>query len=208
MRNAVIVMGVVVIAAACSSDAGGQAGTMTLPAIKTQASPQAVVDEHLDAINKCDWSRLMAQYPENVEFFLPKGEVVRSIQEDPKSADVLYLGTETGLWVSWNRGGQWTRLKANLPTMPIYEIKVHPRDNDLILASHARGIWILDDLAPIQQWAKAVSAAWAAMSSRSGSSRPKRSRTSTWRPTASCTTGSSPPAPPSKRSAPRRRRPS
>jgi photosystem II stability/assembly factor-like uncharacterized protein len=89
---------------------------------------------------------------------LPKGEVVRAIQEDPKAADVLYLGTETGLWVSWNRGGQWTRLKANLPTMPIYEIKVHPRDNDLILASHARGIWILDDLAPIQQWARAVSA--------------------------------------------------
>ena len=77
MRNALIVMGILVIATACSSDAGGQAGTMTLPAIKTQSSPQAVVDEHLDAINKCDWTRLMAQYPENVEFFLPKGEVVR-----------------------------------------------------------------------------------------------------------------------------------
>ena len=46
----------------------------------------------------------------------------------------------------WNRGGQWTRIKANLPTMPIYEIKLHPRDNDMILATHARGIWILDDL--------------------------------------------------------------
>ena len=77
MRNAAIVMVLVVIATACSSDAGGQAGTMTLPAIKTQPSAQAVVDEHLDAINKCDWTRLMAQYPENVEFFLPKGEVVR-----------------------------------------------------------------------------------------------------------------------------------
>ena len=53
---------------------------------------------------------------------------------------------------------QWTRLKANLPTMPIYEIKLHPRDNDLILATHARGIWILDDLTPIQQWAKAEAA--------------------------------------------------
>jgi hypothetical protein len=50
---------------------------MTLPAIKTQPNAQAVVDEHLDAINNCDWNRLMAQYPENVEFFLPKGEVVR-----------------------------------------------------------------------------------------------------------------------------------
>ncbi len=72
--------------------------------------------------------------------------------------NILYLGTETGLWVSWNKGGQWTRLKANLPTMPIYEIKQHPRDNDLILASHARGIWILDDPTPIQEWAKSESA--------------------------------------------------
>ena len=60
--------------------------------------------------------------------------------------------------MSWNKGGQWTRLKANLPTMPIYEIKQHPRDNDLILASHARGIWILDDPTPIQEWAKSESA--------------------------------------------------
>ena len=85
---------------------------------------------------------------------LPKGEVARTIAEDRKNPDLLYLGTETGLWVSWNKGGQWTRLKANLPTMPIYEIKTHPRDNDMILSTHARGIWILDDLAIIQQWAK------------------------------------------------------
>ena len=89
---------------------------------------------------------------------LPKGEVVRALAEDRKNADLLYLGTETGLYLSWNRGGQWTKLKANLPTMPIYEIKQHPRDNDLILASHARGIWILDDPTPIQQWAKAEAA--------------------------------------------------
>jgi hypothetical protein len=89
---------------------------------------------------------------------LPKGEVVRTILEDPKNADLLYLGTETGLWVSHNRGGQWTRLKANLPTTPIYEMKIHPRDNDLILATHARGIWILDDVGIIQQWAKSEGA--------------------------------------------------
>ncbi len=89
---------------------------------------------------------------------LPKGEVARGLAEDRRNPDILYLGTETGLWVSMNRGGQWTRLKANLPTMPIYEIKQHPRDNDLILASHARGIWILDDVSPIQEWAKSENA--------------------------------------------------
>ncbi|MFN7976630.1 MAG: hypothetical protein U0P30_00750 [Vicinamibacterales bacterium] len=89
---------------------------------------------------------------------LPKGEVARTIAEDPKIADLLYLGTETGLWVSHNRGGQWTRVSANLPTTPIYEVKIHPRDNDLILATHARGVWILDDAGIIQQWAKAEAA--------------------------------------------------
>lgn len=89
---------------------------------------------------------------------LPKGEVARTILEDPKNADLLYLGTETGLWVSFNRGGAWTRVKANLPTTPIYEMKIHPRENDLILATHARGIWILDDVGIIQQWAKAEAA--------------------------------------------------
>ncbi len=89
---------------------------------------------------------------------LPKGEVARAILEDPKNADLLYLGTETGLWVSHNRGGQWLRVKANLPTTPIYEMKIHPRDNDLILATHARGVWILDDAGIIQQWSKAEAA--------------------------------------------------
>jgi hypothetical protein len=99
---------------------------------------------------------------------LPKGEVARGLAEDRRNADILYLGTENGLWVSWNRGGQWTRIKANLPTMPIYEIKQHPRDNDLILASHARGIWILDDVSPIQEWAKSDNADAYVFSSEGG----------------------------------------
>ena len=48
-----------------------------LPPFKTQSTPQAVVNEHVEALNKCDWPRLMAQYPANAEIFLPNGEVVR-----------------------------------------------------------------------------------------------------------------------------------
>src|SRR5688500_8427119 len=99
---------------------------------------------------------------------LPAGEVARGLAEDRRNPEILYLGTETGLWVSWNRGGQWTRIKANLPTMPIYEIKQHPRDNDLILSSHARGIWILDDVSPIQEWAKSENADAYVFSSEGG----------------------------------------
>ncbi len=52
-----------------------------LPSLKPQATPKAVVDEHLDALNRCDWTRLMAQYPPDVEFFLPGGQIVKGRRE-------------------------------------------------------------------------------------------------------------------------------
>ncbi len=88
---------------------------------------------------------------------LPAGQVVRSIAEDTKNADVLYVGTETGLYVSTDRGKSWVRVKANLPTVPVYEMTIHPRDNALILATHGRALWVLDDLTPIQQYVLAQS---------------------------------------------------
>jgi len=86
---------------------------------------------------------------------LPKGQVARTITEDLKNPDVLYLGTETGLFVTLDRGRSWQRVKANLPTVPVYEITLHTRDDAMLLATHGRGVWILDDLTPIQQYAKA-----------------------------------------------------
>lgn len=92
---------------------------------------------------------------------LPRGEVVRTITEDQKNADVLYIGTETGLWASTDRGRAWIKVHANLPTVPVYEITQHPRDNAMILATHGRAIWILDDMTPFQSYAKSQTAdAW------------------------------------------------
>jgi hypothetical protein len=56
---------------------GAQAAAPAMPPLKTRPTPQAVVDEHLDAINRCDWNRLMAQYPADVEIFLPGGQVAK-----------------------------------------------------------------------------------------------------------------------------------
>jgi photosystem II stability/assembly factor-like uncharacterized protein len=81
-----------------------------------------------------------------------KGEVARTLTEDIKNPDVLYLGTETGLFVTLDRGKSWVRIKANLPTVRIDEITIHPRDNAMILATHGRAIWILDHLEPIQEF--------------------------------------------------------
>ena len=55
---------------------GTQAAEMQLPQIKTQPSPQAVLDEHLEALNKCDWNRLVAQYPEDAQIHVPNGTVI------------------------------------------------------------------------------------------------------------------------------------
>lgn len=76
---------------------------------------------------------------------------VKAFREDPKVQSLLYAGTERGLFVSYDRGGSWTRLTMNLPTMPVNDILIHPRDNDMILATHGRSVWILDDITPIQQ---------------------------------------------------------
>ena len=89
---------------------------------------------------------------------LPKGEVARTITEDVVNQDVLYLGTETGAFVTTDRGGHWLRVTGNLPTVPVYEITLQPRDNAMLLATHGRGIWILDDMTPLQHYAEARAA--------------------------------------------------
>ena len=76
---------------------------------------------------------------------------VHVIREHPKNQNLLFAGTEFGLWVSWDRGANWTQLRLNLPTVPVDDIQIHPRENDLILATHGRSIWVLDDLTPVEK---------------------------------------------------------
>lgn len=82
---------------------------------------------------------------------LPKNRVVRTVREDTRNPDVLYLGTELGLFVTLDGGKNWTALKANMPTLPFNDLVIHPRDNDLVLGTHGRGIWILDNIQAIQE---------------------------------------------------------
>ena len=86
------------------------------------------------------------------------GQVVKTLTEDTKNADVLYIGTETGILLSLDRGKSWRRLEANFPTVRVDEITIMPRDNALLVASHGRALWILDHLEPIQEFAAATAA--------------------------------------------------
>jgi len=95
----------------------------------------------------------------NITGNLPANNYVQVIREDPKNPNVLYAGTELGLYVSWTGGTQWTRLHLkNLPSVAIHQVLVHPRDNDLILGTHGRAIWILDDASAIQQMSPTIAA--------------------------------------------------
>jgi photosystem II stability/assembly factor-like uncharacterized protein len=79
----------------------------------------------------------------------PTFSYVHVVREDPKRRGLLYVGTETGVYVSFDDGGNWLPLNLNLPVTPIHDLVVH--DNDLIAATHGRSFWILDDLAPLRQ---------------------------------------------------------
>ena len=70
----------------------------------------------------------------------------------------LYAGTENGLYASWNGGDRWVSIRNEMPAVPVRDLLVHPRDNDLIVGTHGRGAYILDDLAPLQRLAEATAA--------------------------------------------------
>jgi hypothetical protein len=89
---------------------------------------------------------------------LPAERVARTVREDPRNPNLLYLATEFGVFISPTRGGTWIPLRANMPVMPFNDIAIHARDNALVLASHARGLWILDGLSALQELTPAVMA--------------------------------------------------
>jgi len=88
----------------------------------------------------------------NISGNLPENAYVWVVREDPKNPNLLYAGTELGLYISYTGGTNWIPLRMkNLPTVAVHDILIHPRENDLILGTHGRSIWIFDDATPIQQ---------------------------------------------------------
>lgn len=74
------------------------------------------------------------------------------IKEDPVTRNLLYLGTEFGLWISLDSGKHWAQYKGHeFPNVAVRDLIVHPRESDLVLATHGRGIWIVDDITPLRK---------------------------------------------------------
>ena len=91
---------------------------------------------------------------------LPTGgpDFVHVIRQDLVNPDLLFVGTDVGLYVSTDRGRRWQKFMEGLPTTPVHDLKIHPRDHELIAATHGRSIWIVD-IAPLQQMTDEVLAA-------------------------------------------------
>lgn len=85
---------------------------------------------------------------------IPEFHTVSVIREHPRAENLLFVGTERGLWTSVDRGARWHRFGSPLPTVPVDDLQIHPRDNDLILATHARGFYVLDDIGGLEAVAR------------------------------------------------------
>jgi hypothetical protein len=82
---------------------------------------------------------------------LPAYGNVQVVREDPKNKDLLFVGTEFGLYVSLNGGKHWEKFMNDYPTVRTDDIFIHPREGDVIVATHGRSIWIADDITPLEQ---------------------------------------------------------
>lgn len=89
---------------------------------------------------------------------LPKEGPVKVVREDLKNKNVLFAGTEFGFFVSFDRGAHWSKFNAGLPTVAVHDILIHPRDLDLVIATHGRSIFVMDDIRPLEELTTEVEA--------------------------------------------------
>ena len=122
---------------------------------------------------------------------IPETTFTRVVREDPNRRGLLYAGTETGMYVSFNDGESWQSLQLNLPVVPITDLAIHKRDKDLVAATQGRSFWILDDLTVLHQMMDAESAVDAYLFKPEETYRLQASDTSDLPPTA--TIGKNPP---------------
>ncbi|MCL5028832.1 MAG: hypothetical protein M1480_07405 [Bacteroidetes bacterium] len=87
---------------------------------------------------------------------LPEDEPAHVVREDPNKKGFLFLGTETSLYFSTDNGSNWTKMKSNFPTAPVFDLKFVKQTHDLVIATHGRGIFVLDNITPLENFDKKV----------------------------------------------------
>ncbi|MCH7992646.1 MAG: hypothetical protein IIC35_09545, partial [Gemmatimonadetes bacterium] len=98
------------------------------------------------------------QHWESIADDLPDGWSVNVVTEHGRAENLLFVGNEIGVQVSIDRGESWTPLKNNLPVVPVDDIAIHPRENDLVVGTHGRSVWIMADVTPLEHLSTAMMA--------------------------------------------------
>ncbi len=88
---------------------------------------------------------------------LPLNEWARSVRPDIRDRNLIYLGTEEGIWISFDGGANWQSFKNDLPTVSVHDIRLQPQYDDLVIATHGRSVYIMDDVRPVQGLQQATS---------------------------------------------------
>ncbi|MBQ22092.1 MAG: glycosyl hydrolase [Flavobacteriales bacterium] len=117
------------------------------PATVYIATTKYKFNDHTPAIYKSsDYGKSW----KNISKGIKEGDFTRVIREDPSKKDLIYTGTQNGIYLSWNSGNNWSKLNLNLPVVPITDMTI--KGSDLVLATQGRAFWILDDLNLIRQY--------------------------------------------------------
>ena len=91
---------------------------------------------------------------ENLVADVPKMSHCHAVVQDPENPDLIFVGTERGLWFSLDKGVNWQKWTENYPSVPTTDLKIHPREGDLIIGTFGRGVYVLDDLTPLRKMAE------------------------------------------------------
>ena len=150
-----------------SSDGGTTWRLVDVPDMPEWTTISCIEPSHHDpdTVFLCGWRYRLGDYApylwrtrdggvtwQRITSGLPGDDFTRIIREDPQQPGLLFAGTEQGLYVSLNGGDSWQPLQSNLPVTPVYDVQV--KDGDLVVATHGRSFWVLDDLTPLRQSAE------------------------------------------------------
>ncbi|MGB1830968.1 MAG: VPS10 domain-containing protein, partial [Flavobacteriaceae bacterium] len=82
---------------------------------------------------------------------IPQDDYVKVVRQDPHNPDLLFAGMEHGIYASWNKGKNWEKINVDLPNVSVRDLRIQKRDRDLIVGTHGRGAYILDDIRPLEE---------------------------------------------------------
>jgi photosystem II stability/assembly factor-like uncharacterized protein len=123
------------------------------PSTTTDGVAYASVDRHLlgDYTPYLFVTRNFGKSWTRITTGIPDGQYARSIRPDLHNGNIVYAGTETGLFISCDSGTSWRSFKNNLPTVAVRDMRFQPKWDDLVIATHGRALWVMDDMRPVQQ---------------------------------------------------------